>query len=136
MRPPNERGPGRHSPDPTTVIKATGCHTSETSGDNSEWRQLLTERPELPAEKLQAPTLGAIRRQAGHIDDPCEWVCEEARIAFAVELIREAQRRVLLDVLDSIMQFLAVGATPDQAMARIRKLVAEYDSRPVTEAAA
>lgn len=74
--------------------------------------------------------MGAYRRRHGHIG----W-CEEARIALAVEVIQEAQRRVLIDVLDGVMQFLAAGATADQAMVRVRKLVADYDARPPTETA-
>jgi hypothetical protein len=86
----------------------------------------------IPPEKLAAPTLGAWRREHGVTD---EW-CDEAKVAFAVAIVEEAQRYILLERLDSIMQFLAVGATPDQAMARVRQLVAEYDDRPSTKAAA
>jgi len=53
-------------------------------------------------------------------------LCEEARVALAVEIVQEAQRRALLERLDSVMEFLAVGATPDQAVARLECLIAEY----------
>jgi hypothetical protein len=85
---------------------------------------------DIPPELLAAPTLGAIRRQHGYDD----W-CLEARIAAAFELALESQRRIIIERLDSIMEFLAVGATPDQAIARIRRLVAEYD-QPALKAAA
>jgi hypothetical protein len=76
---------------------------------------------DIPPEKLAAPTLGAVRRHTGVTN----W-CDEARVMFAVELVEEAQRRIILERLDSIMQFLAVGATSDQAMTRIERLVADY----------
>jgi hypothetical protein len=75
----------------------------------------------VPEAILNTPTLGAIRRRQGATD----W-CDEARAAFAVEVVREAQRWVLLERLDSIGEFLVVGATPDQAIARIERLVSEY----------
>lgn len=86
---------------------------------------------DIPPETLTAATLGAHRRQHGHDD----W-CHEARLAFAFELVLEAQRRHLIERLDSIMEFLAYGATPDQAMVRVRRLVADYDDRPHLKAVA
>jgi hypothetical protein len=67
------------------------------------------------------PTLGAWRRARGVTG----W-CDEAKIAFAVAVVEEARRRVLLERLDGVCQFLAAGATPDQAMGRVVRLVDEF----------
>lgn len=83
------------------------------------WRDLLTEDPVIPPDKLASPTLGAVRRQHDHGDE----MCEEARVLLALELIYEARRLLLLERLDGVMQFLAAGAEPDQAMRRLRQLV-------------
>jgi hypothetical protein len=102
------------------------------------WRALLdgieadtVDPADIPPEKLVAPTLGAVRRR-GQSDE----MCLEARVLLATELVLESQRRILIERLDSVMEFLAVGATPDQAMVRVRRLVAEYDDRPELKAAA
>jgi hypothetical protein len=73
----------------------------------------------IPAETLAKPTLGAVRRRLG-IDG---W-CDEARIAFAYELVCEARRRILIDELEGVLRFMAAGATSDQALARLTRLVA------------
>jgi hypothetical protein len=71
--------------------------------------------------RADTPTVGAVLRQRGATG----W-CAEAKVAFAVALAEEALRRVLLDRLDGVMHFLAVGGTPDQAVARLERLVCEY----------
>jgi hypothetical protein len=75
----------------------------------------------IPEEKKNSPTLGAWRRQHGVTG----W-CDEAKVAFATEVVYEAQRRILMERLDGVCQFLAAGATPDQALARIERVVAEW----------
>jgi hypothetical protein len=70
---------------------------------------------------LASPTLGAWRRAVGVTG----W-SDYARVHFATLLVQEAQRRVLLERLDGIMQFLVAGAMPDQAIVRIVRLVDEY----------
>jgi hypothetical protein len=87
------------------------------------WRDLITEPVEVPAELLDTPTLGAYRRAHGLDDD----LCVEARVALAVELVEEARRRIVLDRLDGIAQFLVAGATVDQAAPRIALLLQELD---------
>jgi hypothetical protein len=81
---------------------------------------------------MESPTLGAIRRRSGHTDE----LCEEARVLFALELVYEAQRRVLFDRLDGVMQFVACGADPDQIIRRLERLVDDYHGRVRLEAAA
>jgi hypothetical protein len=104
-------------------------HQQVTTGGYS-WRDLLVEPIVAPDEKLAAPTLGAYRRRHGHTG----W-CEEARIAFAVELVQEAQRCILIEQLDGVMQFVAAGATPDQIVRRMERLVDDYHGRAVLKAA-
>jgi hypothetical protein len=104
-----------------------------TNLSDAELVELFGARPtvelsDIPPEALAAPTLGAIRRAQGIAEDPAHpfaHMCEEARVAFAWELGQEAKRRIVLERLDSIMQYLAVGATPDQAMTRLERLMAE-----------
>jgi hypothetical protein len=127
--PDAERGP-RKGPDQNSHLASGTQNCSEPLGPVG--RALLdaieedtVDIADIPPETLAAPTLGALRRR----QDVDDW-CEEARIACAVELALEARRRTLIERLDSVMEFLAVGATPDQAMTRIRRLVAEYDDRP------
>jgi hypothetical protein len=56
--------------------------------------------------------------------DPAE--CEPLwKVALAHELVLEAMRRTVIERLDSIMRFLAVGATPEQALYRLVDLVDE-----------
>ena len=81
------------------------------------------------AENLEAETLGAYRRRNG--DD--RW-CLEARVAFAVALVEEARRRILLDRLDGVMLFLHAGATVDQAADRLDRILAELRHRPPSAA--
>jgi hypothetical protein len=93
----------------------------------------------IPPEKLSSPTLGAVRRARGIVEDPAvpfAHLCDEARVSMAYELAQEARRHILLERLDGVMEFLAVGATPDQAMARIERLIAEYRARPELKVAA
>jgi hypothetical protein len=71
--------------------------------------------------KLDTPTLGAWQRAHGSTG----W-SDEARHLFATMLAQEALRRALLDRLDNIQQFLAAGATPDQAIARLTQLITDY----------
>jgi hypothetical protein len=65
-----------------------------------------------------SPTIGAVRRAEG-IDT---W-CDEARHMFAMAVAEEALRRAVLERLDSIMHFLAVGAAADQAVPRLAALL-------------
>lgn len=75
--------------------------------------------PDIPKHLLAAPTLGAVRR--AHNQDG--W-CEEAEHLFAITACTEAVRYLLIERLDSIQRFLAAGATPDQAVARLADLIA------------
>jgi hypothetical protein len=74
--------------------------------------------PEIPPEMLASPTLGAWRREHGVTG----W-CDEAKVLFAVHLVQEARRRVLLDRLEGVYNNLAVGGNPDHAIDRLNKLV-------------
>jgi hypothetical protein len=74
----------------------------------------------IPPDKLSSHTVGWWLRRDGRAG----W-CEEARVALALELVEEARRRIVLERLDGIMQFLTVGATVDQAAARLRRLLTE-----------
>lgn len=78
---------------------------------------------EVPPDKLDTPTLGAWRRAHGL---PHDGLTEEARHMLAVTIVQEAERRVLIERLDSIQRFLVAGATPDQAAARLANLVATW----------
>jgi hypothetical protein len=69
-----------------------------------------------------SPTIGALRRSLGITG----WT-PEARHAFAMALVEEARRRALLERLDSIMHFLAVGGTVDQATIRLAVLMHDLD---------
>jgi hypothetical protein len=95
------------------------------------WRDLLVEPVVVPPEMLASATLGSWRRANG----VTSW-SDYARVYLATLLIEEAQRRVLLERLDGIMQFLAAGAQPDQAMGRLVRLVDEYHGEIHREMAA
>ena len=112
MPPPNEQRPLSGAP-------STGLDQKPELGNEDTRRANL----------LAAPTLGAIRRRAGHTDDPSGWVCAEAKVALAVELVQEAQRCALFDRLDGVMQFVAAGASPDQIVRRIERFVDDYHGR-------
>ncbi len=75
-----------------------------------------------PSPEMRASrTLGWWHRH-GPAYDPAE--CPPMwRTALATELVHEAQRRVLIERLDSIARFLAAGATPEQALYRLCDLV-------------
>lgn len=77
--------------------------------------------PAVPTDRLDTPTIGAWRR--AHAVN--SW-SDDARHLYAVTIATEAQRRLLLERLDSITHFLHVGATPDQAIARLADLVATW----------
>jgi hypothetical protein len=76
----------------------------------------------IPPDKLNSHTIGWWLR----VDGRAGW-CEEARVALALELVDEARRRIVLERLDGIMHFLAVGATVDQAGARLARLLQELE---------
>src|SRR5262245_49111325 len=69
----------------------------------------------VPPGALASPTLGAIRRAQGVIedpDDPFAHMTGEARVALAWELVQEGRRRAIADQLDGIYVGLSVGADP------------------------
>lgn len=71
---------------------------------------------------LDSPTIGAWRRARGITG----W-SDESRHMFAVAIVEEARRRALLERLDGIMHFLAVGGTVDQATTRLAVLMHDLD---------
>jgi hypothetical protein len=75
---------------------------------------LLARFPDIPPARLAAPTLGAYRRAHGIGDWPIE-----ARHLFAVTVVEEARRRLVLERLAGIYRFLEIGGTVDQATAQI-----------------
>lgn len=79
-------------------------------------------------EILRSPTLGAVMRARG-LTGPCD----EARVAFAVEVIEEARRRVIFDRLDGVLMGLSRGADPDVIARRLRRLADEVDGGPRVE---
>ena len=92
---------------------------------------LLTRYPEIPPERLAAPTLGAYRREHG-IDD---WPLE-ARHLFAVTVVEEARRRLVLERLSGTYRFLEVGGTVDQATAQLLALTDTLTAGPPSAVAA
>jgi hypothetical protein len=131
MRRDNEQRPLAGAPShPNNSTPRQKDHTENSSELEQLVATLHARWPEIPVAKLRSPTLGAWQRANG-VTGPCD----EARVLLAVEIVHEAQRRILLERLDSIMEYLAVGATPDQAMARVRRLVVDYDARPMETAA-
>ena len=75
----------------------------------------------VPTDIADTPTIGAWRRAHNHT----QW-SDDARHLYAVTACNEALRFVIADRLESIQRFLAVGATPDQAIAQLADLVASY----------
>ena len=107
-------------PQPTTLDQKDQSQHNRPVGQDAV--TAAAERwPDIPIEMLISPTLGAWRRARG-LDGWSDF----GKVYFARIVIEEAQRRVLLDRLGGIYRFLEVGATPDQAMARVDRLVDDY----------
>jgi hypothetical protein len=90
------------------------------------WNELI------PADKLASPTLGAIRRAHGVIEDaanPFAHMLPEARVSLAFELVQEARRRAIADRLDCVYVGLARGADPDNVGRRLYRLADQVVER-------
>jgi hypothetical protein len=111
--------PGTESPG---ADKITG--NSDRRHGTAVWRDLPVQPVAVPPERLSTPTLGAVMQAAG----ATMW-CDEAKVIFAATVVQEAQRRILLERLNGICHFLAAGATPDQAITRLVRLVDEFYGR-------
>jgi hypothetical protein len=99
VRPPDAPPPGRDRADSTTAGGAA------RPGEDTTPRY-----PDIPPERLAAPTLGAYRRAHGMTG----WSIE-GRHLFALAVAEEARRRALLERFDFVCEFLCTGGTVDQA---------------------
>jgi hypothetical protein len=134
MRPPDNAPPPRGRQ--PGAGQESGSNRRPEDTPDVDWvtltAGLLDRYPDIPPERLAAPTLGAYRRAHGLGDG---WTAEGLHL-FAVTLAEEARRFLVFERLAGIVRFLEIGGSVDQATTQLVALTNTLTSGSSSAAAA